>query len=458
MIKKHTKKLAYILVIAMMFALAAPLAVNAATGDVADAKAAIDLKSDWAVSVDFDTDLATTLAAIETEIKDAVETELDTLLTSDLAVTVTADDSTDFDAVTNAGDIVTADFVVAIADSAVLPSGDEDDTATISVVVTINAEPAAGTGTNPSGSFEGENEFDEVIFQVEVPTDIGFALNPFQIDPSNVDFINELGQVSSANHTVENSTPEVAIHVALNMTLDTSVTLVNSKTAVKPNDFTATDKKMYFTVISADSTSTVGTYEYDRAKTTTEVPFSVSDKKASISFVLAKFNTALAKANVASFAFAGDLNTYAAWAANDVKVSGTYKITALLPATYDNYVATDVDATSLNMLKSTSSTSPTFVAGGTKNMTLSKGALGTTTAITITLDDTPTALTSVTIDGTAVSAAQRSLTAGVLSFRNNATDAIGLLTAGGGTSAGVYTIVITADDTKVYTIKLTVTA
>jgi hypothetical protein len=230
------------------------------------------------------------------------------------------------------------------------------------------------------GTIDGSGTVKNPIYNVALPTTIDFALNPLQIGD-----VTAGSQITSANYeSVHKSTPAVKVSFTLTAALDTSdsVTFVNDPSTLSPSDVVATEKKLYFGALSASDDSTAaystgvfsGKYLYDAAEAATLVPFDPTTKEAELAFLLQGGTGAQvvdgSKGN-ASFQFYANLNTYAAWDADDVSVSGAYTLQGVRADDYTALTGTGgIAAGSLNLL-APSYPGPGFIVGGTTVSTVS---------------------------------------------------------------------------------------
>jgi hypothetical protein len=307
------------------------------------------------------------------------------------------------------------------------------------------------------GSIPGTGTVKNPVYNVALPTNIDFALNPLQIGK-----VSTGNQITSADYSILNKS-DAPMNVSFNLTaaLDSgdSVTLVDNPSALKKDDITEDTKKLYFGALSAHDGSTIsysggsssGSYEYDATKSDTLIPFDATDNEAKIDFLLAAGNGTQVvdgSKGVASFQFYAELNTYAHWDSDDISVTGAYTFTGVRG---DDYTALTDSTTgkiatdSLNLLAAGPKADVTIAANATetKTFTIAQVAGG----ITIALRGKPASVTSV-VSTTASYTFQSSnysydSTTGVLTFHYPYTGPIAFnmaITAGGGS---VYTLALT---------------
>lgn len=222
------------------------------------------------------------------------------------------------------------------------------------------------TGKDDSGTIGGNSTVDTVTKNVVVPLNLNFALNPLEIGEP------EGGQINDTSYTIVNKTL-APVKVGFDLTIEAAadVTVVGDPKTLKPDDISATDKNIYMALMGASGITYTGTdftkvveettLAFDSAKTSTLAPFSASsgigedDAEGSIAFVLTAAEKAAAEdlvagklpatatEAIAGFQLYGKLNTYAAWKASDVKLTGTYTLVALRSGTFTDLRA-DNDA------------------------------------------------------------------------------------------------------------------
>lgn len=241
--------------------------------------------------------------------------------------------------------------------------------ALVLVMVFVLALTPITVSAAETGSIGGTSTVTDVTIEVTLPTSLDFAIDPLELDSI------EGSQISDVTYLMVNKTlAPVRVGFEIETTLDTGVTLVSDPTTLKKDDITATEKNLYFGALGASGITAAGNFADDAAGTTaafdakknTLVPFG-TDGKVSIAWALSpakdtntdKAPDTLADGNkgMAAFQFFGEMNTYAAWKAGDVKVTGKYTLTALRASTFDKLTAADFASDGVNQLKAGSSTS-----------------------------------------------------------------------------------------------------
>ena len=282
--------------------------------------------------------------------------------------------------------------------------------------------------TASSGDIVGDSDVADLVLNVVVPTTINFALDPLGLATTGDN------QISNQSYFFLNQT-FAPVKVSLDITAVTSgdAVLVSSPGGLSKDDTSVTDKKLFFGALGATSMTgaALSIYALDPDTTYVELFGSTTGPAADYTDVtsdaatLVKFTPnsngstgsaviafALAKAvestttpdaidslaaddkGVAAFQFYAELNTYASWQANDLKVTGTYTLTPLRGATYTDYVANDVISGGLNQLDTTPPAPP---APSTYSITVENDGNGTASAdlstatpgATVTLTATP---------------------------------------------------------------------
>jgi hypothetical protein len=226
--------------------------------------------------------------------------------------------------------------------------------ATILLLATVLPTAAFADGTNQSGNVGGSGDVTEVVLNVVVPTNLSFALDPFQVG----DVTGTNGQIASTDYVVVNkSTVPVQAAYFLEVVPGGGVDVVATIASADRIDPAKVDKKIAIAALAAKTVATPPTdfatapagaaFTYDQATASTKLNFDASTKKANMVFVLGKATDGadpddepdtLAAANkgVASFQFYAELHTYADWEEGDVNVKGVYSLTPLLEASYQN--------------------------------------------------------------------------------------------------------------------------
>jgi hypothetical protein len=314
------------------------------------------------------------------------------------------------------------------------------------IVVTVSD----GGGGTDTGSIDGDSIVNDVIFEVDVPTDINFAIDPFELGISLGG-----GQITGTSYNFLNST-KAPVKVLLDFTTDLTgggAALVADPSALSPDDDSVIDKKLYFAVLGAKTlaatANTVSAVAYDKTEAGTLVPFG-TDGKASAGFVLAASSdgTEVLAPGMGSFTFYGVLNTYADWEAGDVKVTAAYTLVALRPATYTALSTAAVGANK-TQLASTSSVLGFIGESVPTTKTITKASI-TDTQLSIPFNFGDKTITSIKLpSGTSLAVDQYEKTVGALVFSASRTTALKGLTVN-------VTYTITLSDTSVYTLTITV--
>jgi hypothetical protein len=238
------------------------------------------------------------------------------------------------------------------------------------------------------GTFEGGSTVKTPIYNVVVPGNVNFALNPLQLGT-----VTGASQITTANYKVINkSDVDVLVTFDITATLKSDVKFVE-KSALDQTSTSGAPKDVYFAALSANGVTTnslgygnaatddtaVFTYDANPAKGTL-VPFGVTleqpgNEKAKMAFLLGKSTAsagtldtlALQNQGVASFQFYAELNTYAAFQPNDITVSGGWTLQGIKGADYKTQIAepTDYVADSLNQVPLTPPTPPYGFLTGT---------------------------------------------------------------------------------------------
>jgi hypothetical protein len=213
-------------------------------------------------------------------------------------------------------------------------------------------------GATGGGTVTGDSDVTKVAVLVAVPSTLEFGVDPFEVGGK--------GQIAGSDYKFTNNTiSPVKVAVEITAQLASGVTLVDDPDDLSPDDGDVTTKQLYFAAVGANSaTDNAGnglSYDADAADgiqfaSGALAPFNAGDAKASIAFALEKGigtgPAASGSGGVAAFTFYGVLNSYAAWAANDVRVTANYTLTPLRPATYTEYIG---DKIGLNQIPTASS-------------------------------------------------------------------------------------------------------
>jgi hypothetical protein len=236
------------------------------------------------------------------------------------------------------------------------------------------------------GTIEGESTVEDVVFRVVLPTNVDFAIDPFELgDLTRVD-----GQIRGDEYRIANKT-QAPVKVSLDFSAvpksndKANANFVDDPSKVFPDDENKTTKDLYFAVLGAktiDDTSFT-TVTYDKTEAGTLVPFSPTsstysastDNKASVEFALEKSvdgsTLATAPAGQAAFTFYGVLNSYAKWADQDFGVTAKYSLNVIRNK---NYTALKNGNHSENILVGVNQLAkyagPGFIVGGATTNTV----------------------------------------------------------------------------------------
>lgn len=222
-------------------------------------------------------------------------------------------------------------------------------------VTTVMAEATASTG-----GIDGEGDYNDVVYNVDLPTNLNFAIDLFEQEATDGN------QIASPNFYVINRT-NLPVHVGFSLTAETvtGLTLVATEAEVFPDDMTKTDKEAYLAIAGmymnatgytdpadikgilfadkdAGDTKTLtdkinkAGYKFD--ETTAIKAFGV-DKKGAAGFYLAPakktgdtIDTLDANGlGVGIFQIYGQFNTYAkdGWKKGDINIKGAYELNAI---------------------------------------------------------------------------------------------------------------------------------
>lgn len=284
---------------------------------------------------------------------------------------------------------------------------------TMGLAMSAFAEP-----TEPTGGVGGDSDVDNIVFQVVVPTNLDFSIDPFELNETATGQINVAADFGIINKTAA----DVKVWFDLTATGNTTNSegkavpkedfkFVDSPAKVFPDDDTVTNHDIFFAAIAATDVEGVvftdetlaanageATYAKDGdALAGSLIPFAADDTAseatASFGFALGKATAsdpeaavdtlAASSDGVAAFKFYAQLNTYAGWDPEDIVITGTYKLTGIRNTTYGTYPGTEpgaadskYNAYGLNLLKLAPAALPTTVGF--------IGADGVTTTTTLT--------------------------------------------------------------------------
>jgi hypothetical protein len=228
---------------------------------------------------------------------------------------------------------------------------------------------ALANPTNPSGDIDGDSEVISAVLNVTLPANLNFALNPLELGT-----VTAGSQITSTNYIFVNSTgAPVEIGLDITATGAAGVRFVPDASTLKQDDTSVVDKDIFFAALGA-STVNAGTLAFDTIPGTASFTYAANPTTTTGTFtplvpaatpttatgrmVFAlgaatldedtPANSALAlnDRGVASFQFFAQMNTYAAWANNDVTVKAEYTLTALRATTFTSYGDADGSGTS----------------------------------------------------------------------------------------------------------------
>jgi hypothetical protein len=217
--------------------------------------------------------------------------------------------------------------------------------AALALALVLSAGSALGS---QSGVITGEGGVADTVISVIVPVNLDFTLDPLEIEAEGGN------QIVPANYMFINYTgAPVKVSLDIEARLKGGASLADGPGEISKDDPSATDKKLYFAILGADSLEQSGEGPdafkgvYD-AKKDTLVPFSAETNTASVHFVLAPATESAPGAGydtlaeggmgVAAFQFYANLNTYAAWRDGDVEIHAVYTLTPLRKPAYESYI------------------------------------------------------------------------------------------------------------------------
>jgi hypothetical protein len=232
---------------------------------------------------------------------------------------------------------------------------------------------------NPEGDLEGDTTVKNPVFNVILPLNIDFALDPMMV--GNPDGEDNGNQISGGTYRIINMSG-FAVNASFTLTADKAGDLTIVNRGVAPAQ-TARQKNGFFGVLGAlavanppttfASVPTVlGDYEFNptspaspgpgRELNDTLVPFnwSANTGTATISFLLAAArdlgstgnlnNLAASSTGIAAFQFYGELNTLQPWSNTDLEISGRYSLVGVLPVTHSAIRADEDRLAGVNIL------------------------------------------------------------------------------------------------------------
>lgn len=268
------------------------------------------------------------------------------LLEENANFTVATQLGADFDSQTlNTGD------VIVVVTGTIVDGQNADDVPISFAAFEINIVTPSATGQQ---SIQGESALFDVVVNMDVPANLNFELNPFQVGVGivNSDTARYDNQLVKHEFVLRNTTPDVPVFAGfdLEVTGREGVTFVSDRDELNRDDINEEAKDIFFAALAANCVTDDSVFISDnvelvatnRVATASDalVPFLPNDDTtdddayASFAFVL-EANGAEDAGNEAAFRFYAELNTYAGWLAGDVAVEGIYTLSALRPATVD---------------------------------------------------------------------------------------------------------------------------
>jgi len=224
----------------------------------------------------------------------------------------------------------------------------------LTLILSLSTTVFATGGTQSTGTIPGVGTPVEIIFEVDLPTDLNFGINPFGIgDDLNI----TTSRIRGANYGMVNHTTESAVMVVFSLSTavadDVSFYATQGEILTAGSGYVA-GKNLYFEAVGAASfTATSGEIAtagdiraladeivYNRTTAATVVNLNESNSTpGQIAFLLDKYVATTGDLNVASFTFYGELDTIApsapnVWKANDIRVSGAYTLIPVGAADY----------------------------------------------------------------------------------------------------------------------------
>lgn len=183
------------------------------------------------------------------------------------------------------------------------------------------------------GSLSGDATKKSPVYNVKVPTTLGYAIDPLQIGTISVDE----SQIASGTFAFANASN---VPVKVSVDLDATITGTLKGSAWEPvNNTTGAPKELKLALIGAVTTTGTPTLAVPAGGSQTYTQsagvntlrwFDETENEASIEFLLAP-GTGVAvgstpRDNVGMFQVYAQMETYAPWAAGDIKLSGTYTL------------------------------------------------------------------------------------------------------------------------------------
>lgn len=259
----------------------------------------------------------------------------------------------------DAAPLATGDLIL-IADGA--PADPPADGQFLVIEVTVQAGGATlppSNGTDPTAPIEGRSVVEDVVFNVVVPTQLDFGIDPF----GQGDVVAG-SQISMNDFRMVNRTQGLPVLVSFDIEAIAAdgVSLVASADALtnaRSVNGNAPATAAHFGVLGASAiTAPVPTYLDSTLGTMTFNPIApgtlsyfdaaaaanVTESTLTAEFLLGAATAdpdALASNNqgVSSFTFIGTLNTYADWSDDDITIGGAYTLYGIIVADYSYYAA-----------------------------------------------------------------------------------------------------------------------
>ncbi len=197
--------------------------------------------------------------------------------------------------------------------------------------LTIAATAAETETSEGTDGVTGDGTVTDITYNVLLTKDLGFDINKYSYKaPTGDPLLIETSQITAPEFPMENQTPAMHVEITYDLTLELKSD-VEFATAEEADNQTDGTKTAYFAAIGAKEASagviatTATEFVFDVDEPGTLVPFVENEDDtitAQISFALQPYDTALAEENVAAFTFYGIINHEAAWADNDLKITG----------------------------------------------------------------------------------------------------------------------------------------
>jgi hypothetical protein len=298
---------------------------------------------------------------------------------------------------------------LAVADGGYILIGVDESTGTFGaeapyyfvIAVTVDAGGTSPGGSASSDTIPGESTVQPIVYAVDAPTSLDFAIDPFGLGT----VIADDSQITGDSYEFSNASVfPVKLEIDFETELAENVTIVSDPDTLAPDDNTVDDKDIYFAALGAKTITVAGNAitatVFDPTVQTGELaPFDTSGNGA-IAFALKEGDGTVFADNksTAAFTFYGVLNSYADWADNDLTISAEYAFSPLREDTYDTLSAASFG---VNQVAVTTSEPVPTVAGFFGS---SKGAdVHTSAVIDVSKTGTDPLLINFFNDGKAVS-------------------------------------------------------